>query len=199
VLLKEIHHRVKNNLQVISSLLNLQSRFIKDKQSLDMFKESQSRIKAMALVHEKLYKSKDLARIDFAEYLRSLTDYLLGSYRIHLKPVTLKINAEKALLDVDSAITCGLIVSELVSNSLKHAFPSTWQGEESEIRIDLFAKDRTFSLLVSDNGAGFPQDLDFRNTESLGLQLVSTLTEQLEGAIELDRAGGTAFKIVFNT
>ena len=195
VLLREIHHRVKNNLQIISSLLNLQSRYIKDKQVLHVFKESQDRIKSMALIHKKLYQSKDLARIDFAEYVRSLIADLFRSYKADYDLITLKTNIDDVFLGIDTAIPCGLIINELVSNSLKYAFPEDRQGE---IRIDLHSeKEGKFTLIVSDSGVGFPKDLDFRNTESLGLQLICTLVDQLQGTIGLDRTGGTEFKIAF--
>lgn len=195
VLLREIHHRVKNNLQIISSLLNLQSRYIKDKQVLHVFKESQDRIKSMALIHKKLYQSKNLARIDFAEYVRSLIADLFRSYNADYDLITLKTNIDDVFLGIDTAIPCGLIINELVSNSLKYAFP---EGGQGEIRIDLHSeKEGKFSLIVSDSGVGFPKDLDFRNTESLGLQLACTLVDQLQGTIGLDRTGGTKFKIAF--
>ncbi|MCI0695685.1 PAS domain S-box protein [candidate division KSB1 bacterium] len=196
VLLKEIHHRVKNNLQIISSLLNLQSGYIHDEQAGEMFKESRNRVKSMALIHEKLYQSKDLARIDFADYIRHLTAYLLRSYSVHSHGVNLKVDVDKILLDIDTAIPCGLIINELVSNSLKHAFP---QGTAGEIRIGLHENpDGKMILIVGDNGAGLPTEIDFRNTESLGLQLVSTLTDQLDGTLELDRSQGTTFKILLS-
>jgi two-component sensor histidine kinase len=196
LLLKEVHHRVKNNMQVIYSLLNLQSGHIEDPQALSMFKESQNRVKSMAMIHEKLYKSEDLARINFADYLRSLTMDLSRSYRAGSDRIQLKIDAQDAFLGIDKAIPCGLITNELVSNSLKHAFPGDTKGE---IHIELFRDDNgEFRLNVSDNGIGFPEGVDFRNTESLGLQLVNTLIEQLNGTIELDRSCGTAFKIIFS-
>jgi two-component sensor histidine kinase len=195
VLLREIHHRVKNNLQIISSLLNLQSRYIKDKQVLHVFQESQDRIKSMVLIHKKLYQSKDLARIDFAEYVRSLIADLFRSYKADYDLITLKTNIDDVFLGIDTAIPCGLIINELVSNSLKYAFP---EGGQGEIRIDLHSeKEGKFTLIVSDSGVGFPEDLDFRNTESLGLQLACTLVDQLQGTIGLDRTGGTKFKIAF--
>jgi PAS domain S-box-containing protein len=194
VLLKEIHHRVKNNLQIISSLLNLQSGYIHDEHAGEMFKESRNRVKSMALIHEKLYQSKDLARIDFAEYVRHLTTHLFRSYGVNTHAVSLKINIDKILLDIDTAIPCGLIVNELVTNSLKYAFPP---GVIGEIRVDLRREnDGRLALLVSDNGAGLPADFDFRQTDSLGLQLVSTLTDQLEATLAVDRTGGTSFKIL---
>jgi len=194
VLLKEIHHRVKNNMQVISSILNLQSRQIKNKHALKMFEDSQNRIKSMALVHEKLYESENLARIDFAEYTRSMTNYLFSLYRIG-PAIGLNIDIKDSLLDVNTAIPCGLIINELISNSLKYAFP---EGIEGEICIQLYSdKDGKFTLIVEDNGIGFPKDLDFRKTESLGMQLIIMLVEQLEGTIELDKTKGTSFTITF--
>jgi two-component sensor histidine kinase len=197
VLLKEIHHRVKNNLQVISSLLYLQSKNIQDRQTLEMFQDSHYRVRAMALVHERLYQSQDLARIDFAEYVRSLANHLFRSYGVNTNVIQLKINVHNVFLGVDMAIPCGLIINELVSNCLKHAFPG---GRGGEIQIELPADDDgQCTLVVSDNGVGCPEDLDFRDTGSLGLQLVNMLVEQLEGTIELDRGGGTAFEIRFAT
>jgi two-component sensor histidine kinase len=195
VLLKEIHHRVKNNLQVVSSMLQLQSRNIKDKETIEMFQESRNRVRSMALVHERLYQSRDLARVDFAKYIQSLANYLCRSYGVNTNVIQLKTNLHDVLLGVDTAIPCGLILNELVSNSLKHAFPD---GREGEIHIELRSEGNgKFTLMVSDNGVGLLKDLDFRNTESLGLQLVNTLVNQLEGTIELDRRGGTTFKITF--
>jgi two-component sensor histidine kinase len=195
VLLKEIHHRVKNNLQVISSLLYLQSKDVKDREALEMFQESQYRVRSMALVHERLYQSKDLAKVDLAEYARSLANYLFRSYGVNSNIIELKINVDDVFLGIDTAVPCGLIINELVSNSLKHAFPD---GREGEIRIELWSNhDSQFTLMVSDNGVGFPKDLDFRDTQSLGLQLVNTLVDQLEGTIKLDRSGRTSFEITF--
>ena len=207
VLLKEIHHRVKNNLQIISSLLNLQSRYIKSKKTLEMFKESQHRVRAMAYIHEKLYQSKDLAKIDITEYIRNLVNSLFRSYKIGQGLIKPTINVEKIFMDVDAAIPCGLIINELVSNSLKHAFPvkanqkenkRTLKKVKNEIRIELHhSADGKNNLIVRDNGIGFPENIDFRNTESLGLQLVITLTDQLDGMIELNRKKGTEFRIIF--
>ena len=196
MLLKEVHHRVKNNMQVIYSLLSLQSERIEDPQTQRMFKESQNRVKSMAMIHEKLYRSEDLARINFAEYLRSLTADLYRSYRAGSDGIQLKVDVQDVFLGIDTAIPCGLITNELVSNSLKYAFPA---GTKGEIHIELLRDhNREFSLIVSDNGIGFPGNIDFRNTESLGLQLVNTLTGQLGGTIELDRSSGTAFRIIFS-
>ncbi len=195
VLLKEIHHRVKNNLQVISSLLYLQSRGVENDQALEMFRDSESRVRSMALVHERLYQSEDLARVDFAEYVRRLANYLFRSYGVNTNVIRLKINVEYVFLGVDMAIPCGLIINELLSNSLKHAFPD---GRAGEIRVELRADgEGQFTLMISDNGVGFPKGLDFPDTKTLGLQLVNTLVNQLEGTIELDRRDGTTFEIAF--
>ena len=197
VLLKEIHHRVKNNLQVISSVLRLQSDYVRDEKILALFNDSQNRIRSMALIHEKLYQSSNLLKINFDEYIRDLTDNLIRSYVSFSSAVTLTTNAIGVWLNIDTAIPCGLIINELVSNSLKHAFSET--NQENEIQISITsAHDNEFTLIVRDNGIGFPEDIDFRNTESLGLELVCIFTEQLDGTIELDRSNGTAFVITFS-
>ena len=196
VLLQEIHHRVKNNLQIISSLLHLHAGYINDQQALEIFQDSQNRVRSMALIHEKLYRSSNLAQIDFAEYVRDLTDYLFRAQKANLQGIDLNIQTDTIFLDIDAAIPCGLILNELVSNSLKHAFPIGWQGE---ICINLvFENDQRVILKVRDDGVGFPPDLDFRETDSLGLKLVDTLVSQLNGEIELDSSYGTNFKIIFN-
>jgi len=194
VLLKEIHHRVKNNMQVIISLLKLQSQNITDKQYLDMFKESQHRIKSMALVHEKLYRTKSLADIDFKGYVKSLVISLFKSYKTTPGKITLNVDVGDVSLELERAIPCGLIINELVSNSLKYAFPEERAGE---IRVAFNSTDEDVLVLeVSDNGIGMPEKLDFRNTESLGLHLVTILSEdQLHGTIELNRTNGTDFHI----
>jgi len=196
VLLKEIHHRVKNNLQVISSLLNLQSRKICDDQVQAMLKESQNRVKSMALIHEKLYGSKNLALISFQEYIKSLVVYLFRSYDTTTGSINLKINLdEDVLLGIDTAIPCGLIINELVSNSLKHAFP---KGRSGEIGIELYREDDgSYALITRDDGIGLPEGFDFKNTHSLGLQLVNILVKQLHGSMDVDRSHGTKFTIKF--
>ena len=195
VLLKEIHHRVKNNLQIISSLLKLQSGYIKDAQAIEMFKESQSRIRAMALIHEKLYQANDLSRVNFAEYVSTLTANLFRSYELTLSAVKPIINVENVFLEIDVAVPCGLIINELISNSLKYAFPS---GSEGEIRIELYSDNERFVLIVSDNGVGLPNNLDFLNSKTLGLQLINNLVEQLEGNVTINGDGGTEVRITFN-
>jgi ammonium transporter len=199
VLLREIHHRVKNNMQVISSLLRLQSSNVKDEHQIEMLKESQNRIKAMALIHEKLYRSKDLANINFNDYIKNLVNDLFLSYKVSTGRVSLKMNIEAVSFGIDTAIPCGLIVNELVSNSLKYAFP---KGKDGEIKISLHRiadlKSNMFELTVSDNGAGIPEDLDIRKTESLGLRLITNLAEsQLQGKVKLNRNKGTEFQIKF--
>jgi len=196
LLLQEIHHRVKNNLQVISSLLKLQSEYIEDKQAFQMFKDSQNRIKSMALIHEKLYKSKDLAEIDFKIYINDLAYELFRSYEIDPSKIALRMDVKDISLRIDVAIPCGLIINELISNSLKYAFP---QGREGGIKIALRSINKNkIELKVKDNGIGLPEDFDFRKTKSLGLHIVTILVEdQLDGKIELNRAGGTEFKITF--
>lgn len=195
VLLKEIHHRVKNNLQVISSLLKLQAGYIKDDRILEVFKESQNRIRAMALIHEKLYQSDDLAKTDFSEYIRSLVTNLFRSYSISSRLIKLNIQVENVRLSIDTAIPCGLIINELISNSLKYAF-SPGQAGEISIRLSSEAED-CYTLVVQDNGLGLPTDLNFRNTRSLGLQLVCSLAKQLHGTIDLECQHGASFKITF--
>jgi PAS domain S-box-containing protein len=205
VLLQEIHHRVKNNLQVISSLLKLQSSQIEDAQTLEIFRDSQHRIRTMALIHEKLYRSENLAQINFAEYIRELTTFLFRSYGAHSRGVSLTIQADEVPLSIDSAVPCGLILNELISNALKHAFPRGQArpagpgepaGEANEIQIRLRqADDKTLTLIVADNGIGWPPDRDFCNTSSFGLRLVNNLVKQLDGSIELESRQGTQFTI----
>jgi PAS domain S-box-containing protein len=194
VMLQEIHHRVKNNLQVISSLLNLQSRAVSDPAVLDLLRDSQNRVRSMALVHEKLYRSPDLARIDLAEYAHSLAGQLLRSYADQAGRVALRVQAAGCWLDVDTAVPCGLIINELVSNALKHAFPDQRAGE---IVITLQPGPGRVTLTVRDTGVGFPAAVDFQASPSLGLQLVNSLVAQIDGTIALHRAAGTEFRISF--
>jgi PAS domain S-box-containing protein len=196
VLLKEIHHRVKNNLQVISSLLRLQAGYIRDEQALDIFQDSQNRIRAMAMIHENLYQSNDLAKIDFYNYIQNLANNLISSYGIQNKSlINLNLNIDKILLKIVTAIPCGLIINELVSNSIKHAFTGRNSGD---IYIDfLELEPKKYSLIVSDNGIGVPDDIEVRRNQSLGLQLVWSLVEQLEGSIAFKNQKGTVFTITF--
>jgi len=192
-LLKEIHHRVKNNLQVISSLLNLQSGFISDEKSVEIFREIRNRIMSMALVHEKLYQSDNLTQIDFSGYIDDIGRKLFQAYEITPNTVTLKTSVDKVDLSIDKAIPFGMIISELLSNCLKHAFP---EGRRGEIEITLRREKNNLILFtLKDNGIGFPTDRDFRNTETFGLQLMNSLVDQLQGTVKIERDGGTTFKI----
>jgi two-component sensor histidine kinase len=202
VLLREVHHRVKNNMQVISSLLNLQSEYVKDSQYIGMFHDSRNRIRSMALIHEKLYQSEDLTNIDFNDYISSLSTGLFMSHGMDADRMQLIIDAGRINLGIDLAIPCGLIINELVTNSLKHAFPD---GRKGKIEIILEEKGdeadglREYRLKVSDNGVGIPEDVDLESAKTLGLHLVTTLVEhQLQGIIELKRAEGTSFNIYFS-
>jgi two-component sensor histidine kinase len=188
VLLKEIHHRVKNNLQIISSLLNLQSAEIEDPKASQKFRESQDRVKAMALIHERLYQSSDLAKIDFSGYVRSLTGHLLRSYKINANAIRLNLEVDPVPMNLDVAIPCGLIINELVSNSFKYAFP---QSKEGEIKVRFSEEGgRILNLVVSDNGIGYPIDRNPEESDSLGLKLVRTLTEQLGGTLHYQSQDG---------
>ncbi|MBI1868383.1 MAG: PAS domain S-box protein [Methylocystis sp.] len=195
MLLKEIHHRVKNNLQVISSLLFLQSTNVTDENTLQSLEESQSRVKSIALIHEKLYRSEDLERLDFAEYVRDLVADLLRTYRVHQEGAAFHTDIGDIHLGIDTAIPCGLIITELVTNALKHAFPA---GAPGDVWITLKASEtQTYVLTVRDNGVGLPADVDWRRSKSLGLKLVTDLTKQLEGTIEVSVAAGTTFAVTF--
>ena len=194
VLLKEVHHRVKNNLQIISSLLYLQSFNADNPASSSMFQESQNRVRSMALVHEQLYQSQDLAWIDFAGYASRLVTWLFQSFGADPNLIDLKVHVDRVHLNIDQAIPCGLIINELVSNSLKHAFPG---GSRGQVRVECHADDGQVMLSVADNGVGLPAQVDMRNPASLGLRLVHKLVQQLDGTLQLDGHGGTAFAISF--
>ena len=195
-LLKEVHHRVKNNMQVISSLLRLQAGTVKDKDALAMLKDSQHRIQSMALVYNKLYQSQNLARIDMADYIKELTVGLIKSYTASPYRVTASIDPSDVFLGVDMAIPCGLVINALVTNSLKYAFPENRTGQ---IAISLKESgNQELELVLSDNGVGIPDGLTPANTSTLGLKLATNLVQdQLDGKIELDRSQGTTFKITF--
>jgi PAS domain S-box-containing protein len=194
-LLKEIHHRVKNNLQVVSSLLGLQSRVVSDPETRKMFQESQNRIHSMALLHESLYQSQSLSQINFPEYIRQLAAHLFHSYGVAADRIHLRTDLDNLLLHLDAAMPCGLIINELVSNSLKYAFPD---GRKGEIRIELREyADRTARLLVADNGVGLTADVDWVNTRSLGLRLVRTLAQQLNAKIEVNSSAGMEVRLAF--
>ncbi|PPS42673.1 PAS domain S-box protein [Chroococcidiopsis sp. TS-821] len=194
VLLKEIHHRVKNNLQIISSLLSLQSGYITDQQTLEILKTGENRIASMALIHEQLYQSRDLAKIDFADYIQNLVANLFSSYDVSSERIILHLNIERILLSLDIAIPCGLIINELISNSLKHAFPNHKKGN---IYINLAALDDRYHLTIKDDGIGLPKHVNPNTTDSLGLQIVSALTQQLEGSLDIHSDSGAEFNIKF--
>jgi len=198
VLLREIHHRVKNNLQVISSLLSLQADHVEDPQIVAAFRETQARVRSMSLIHEELYQASNLARVNFSDYLRRLTGYLANAYGVGGR-VRIHMDVRDVLLGVDTAIPLGLIVNELVSNALKHAFPDGRHGEIALwlTRIEDEADQHWYELVVQDNGKGFPDNVDYRNTDSLGLQLVQVLSRQLRGHVELSVNGGTRFSLHF--
>lgn len=195
VLLREIHHRVKNNMQVISSLLKLQLNDLKDPRDIEIFKESRNRIRTMALVHEELYKSKDLTRIDFNLYIKHLANTLFRSYGVDTKKISLMMDIKDIMLEIDTAIPCGLIVNELVSNCLKHAFPDDKTGE---IKIALCSTtDNEIEISVIDNGVGMDPNLDLENSASFGLKLVHILTDQINGRLKIKSDKGTEFQIRF--
>ena len=195
VLLKEVHHRVKNNMQVISSILNLQSSYISDETALAILRESQDRIKSMSFVHESLYQSKTLSEVNFSEYIQNISRNLFHSYSRPAGGIALRFDLEEDFLNLDTSIPCGLIINELVSNSLKYAF----QGREKGVVVISFSKlaDGKLKLIVADDGIGLPEGFDIENAESLGLQLVTTLVTQISGKMEIDRTNGTCFNIVF--
>jgi len=195
VLIKEVHHRVKNNMQVISSILNLQSSYIDDETALGILRESQDRIKSMSFVHESLYQSKTLSEVNFSEYIQNIARNLFHSYGRREGGLSLDFDLEEVHLNLDTSIPCGLIINEVVSNSLKYAFHGR---EKGVIRIE-FSKlsDGKLKLIVSDDGIGLPDNFDIENAESLGLQLVTTLVTQVSGELKIDTSNGTRFTIVF--
>ncbi|MCK9150879.1 histidine kinase dimerization/phosphoacceptor domain -containing protein [Methanobacterium alcaliphilum] len=193
MLISEVHHRVKNNLMMISSLLNIQSTYIQDQEIKDIFLESQIRAKSMALIHNKLYQTGNVKRIDFSEYLRSLATEIMHSCNIRNK-VDLKLDIQKGTLDVDKAIPLGLIITEIMVNSFKHAFVD----DGGEINITLSKTGDLFELTISDNGIGIPEDFDFRTQGNMGMTLINGLIDQIEGNIVLVKHRGTKFIIQFH-
>jgi PAS domain S-box-containing protein len=203
VLLKEIHHRVKNNMQVISSLLNLQSGLVKEEEYRRMFRESQARIRSMAMVHEQLYQTKNLTRIDFGKYSEQLTKELLQTFGASVRGIRMKIQISSVLLNINTAIPCGLIVNELVTNALKHAFPMksasgvSKSKTENQIVLRMAKTKIGWKLSVRDNGSGIPKNVDIQESQSIGMKIVYALVDQLGGKIRMENKAGTAFHIVF--
>ena len=196
-MLKEIHHRVKNNLLVVASLLDLQANYIEDENILKMFKNSENRIYSMALIHEQLYKFHDLKRLNLAIYIADLVDKLSSSHETNEKEISFMVDTDDVVINIETAHPCGLIINELIVNSLEHAFP---EKNHSQGMIGLALKQDAnglISLSVKDNGIGLPIGFDPEESESLGLQLVYTLVEQLDGELKLDSSDGTNFQITF--
>ena len=203
ILLKEVHHRVKNNLQLISSMLSLQADTLEDKNILSVFDESQRRIQTIARVDEHVSGSEDIEHFDFSEYIESLLDNLLTAFNIHPGSIKTNLDLENIKLDIDKALPCSLIINELISNSFKHAFPDMLSSDKSskkDNKIDIKihqSKNSHILINIGDNGIGFPKNIDFSNTITLGLQLVCSLVDQLKGTIKLSNKAGTKFTISF--
>jgi two-component sensor histidine kinase len=194
LLLKEIHHRVKNNLQLISSLLKLQIPYIEHEKSAEVFIESRNRVRSIAMVHEKLYNSKSLDKIDFTSYVKNIISNLFQSYNVNQRKVNFVQKMENISLNIETCIPCGLIITEIVSNSIKHAFPDEMEGK---IRVELLKSDGQITLKLMDNGIGFPEYIDPEKPDTFGLKLVNLLVNQIRGTIELQNKKGTEFIINF--
>jgi two-component sensor histidine kinase len=195
VMLKEIHHRVKNNLQIIASLLNIQAHYARDEGAAEVLSECHNRVRSMALVHESLYSSENLAKVNFARYVSRLAESLFSSFGVDNQKIKLDLDLDDVLLSIDRAIPCGLIVNELVSNCLKHAFPGDRNGT-IEIKLKRLGADDVL-LNVKDDGVGVPQGLDPQKTQTLGLKLVSDLTRQIKGTFRFTSSAGTDMAITF--
>jgi PAS domain S-box-containing protein len=196
ILLKEIHHRVKNNLQIVTSLLKLQGKYITDEKALKLLKDSKDRIHSMSIIHQKLYQSKDLSHLDFHEYISTIITHLQHSYGILRDRVKIQINAEDIIMPIDNAIPAGLIINELVSNSFKYAFPGDSKGNIS-INVAYEKLNREFWISVRDDGIGFPEDININKSTTFGLTLVNLLIQQMGGTLELVRSGGSEFRFSF--
>lgn len=195
VFLTEIQSRVKDNLQIISSMLSIQSTGIKDKKIKAMFNESQDRIKSMLFIHDRLYRSKNLSRIDFSDFIRSLTNNLFSMQGAKILSIRLKREVENIYLDIQKAIPCGMIIHELVSNSLKHGFPDDREGEVA-VRMKINRKGK-YELIIKDDGIGFSEKIDIHMTHTIGMQLINRLVKQIDGEIELFGKEGTTFTVTF--
>ena len=194
ILLKEVHHRVKNNLQVISSILNLQSSYVEDDKTLEIINESQNRIRSMSYIHESLYQTKDFSSINFHDYITNLVQNLVHSYQIFSGKTNLNLDIDQVQLVLDQAIPCGLILNELVSNSLKYAYP---EGIGGEIEIEIKEDDGKIKIRVEDFGKGLPKGFKIEESDSLGLGLVDTLVDQIDGELILKTENGTKYLIIF--
>ena len=193
LILKDVHIHTTKNMQRISSLTSLQSDYIRD-QLVKSFGESQNHIKSVTLIHEKLLESYGQDRINFSEYVKSLIDDLFISHEVDLNRIDKKIQIKNVFLDIDTATSCGLIINELILNSLKHAFPN---GRDGMIQIEMYPEDECIEMIITDDGIGMPKMIDFQNINSLGLQLVKTLVYEMNGKIELKNNNGTQFNIKF--
>ena len=196
LMMNEIHHRVKNNFMIIQSLLQLQSHHIKDKDALEIFRESQNRVKSMAFIHQRLYQHDNLKKINFGDYPQILASDIFRSYASDTNKIKLDIYADEVMLDIDTAIPLGLILNELISNSLKHAFPK--EDENDYLIVRSYLKDNKYSLIVSDNGTGIPEGLNYEKSDSLGLKLIYSLSDQIGAKVKLDTTNGTKFEITFD-
>lgn len=194
ILLKEIHHRVKNNMQVVSSLLFMQSRLSEDPRLKEILLESQNRVKSIALVHEELYQSMDLDRIDYTRYLRKITRNIFDTYKVDSNRISLRLSEETVYLTISKAVPCSLIVNELISNSLKHAFP---EGRSGKVSIEFVLSQGEYILIYSDNGVGLPPNLRIESPKTLGLELINGLVKQLTGTIKIDLGEGIRYEIRF--
>lgn len=195
VLLKEVHHRVKNNMQIISSLLRLQSRRVEDTKMQEIFRVCQTRIRSMAFAHESLYRSKNFSSINLAQHIEKVVVHIFDNFRVDSQRIGLNMEAEDILLDIEKAIPLGMIITELVTNAVRHAFPDERQGT---VTVQFFRKGKgKAALVVSDDGLGLPDGTDIRNAETLGLQITHDLVRQIDGVMKLDRKHGTSFTIIF--
>ncbi|MCI5207457.1 MAG: sensor histidine kinase, partial [Candidatus Electrothrix sp. ATG2] len=196
-LLKEIHHRVKNNMQIAASLMFLQSQSVENPEALHVLQDSQERIKSMGLVHELLYRSGDFSKVSFSEYIKALVESLQGSYTdYNQRDISLLVEAEGIALPVDTAVPCGLITNELITNSFKYAFPDNKPGE---IFVRFVREDDQYILTVGDNGVGLPVDYDWKSAKSLGLNLVRTLAGQLDAKVRFENDNGLKTSLAFKT
>ncbi|MBI4813260.1 MAG: PAS domain S-box protein [Methanobacterium sp.] len=194
LLLRELHHRVKNNMQIISSLLSLQTQHIKDERDLKIFESSQNRVKTMSLIHEELYSSQDFSHINLSEYIQNITKELLTSHIEDPGRVKLTVNVEDVRMELETAIPLGLLINEIVANSVNHAFPNEQKGK---IIVELERDGNAFILKMSDDGVGIPEDIDFKKAETLGFQLINSLVNQLDGQIEMHTNNGTSYIVKF--